>query len=278
MSFVTPITLAANGIRLVPLGFEHESDLQRVTADGELWKIRVTGVPAPDDVRAYIQADLDGDGDQDLIISSLVWSDEHPEAILQILINENGKFVDETDSRLFNFITASASAHRFVVKDVNGDGAPDIITEGGGTNRGDESLNDITNWTGSTRVLLNDGAGYFATVINQQVNVVDDWYRPLSQPHSESLDGKLSFSNLVLEIDVRFPAIILRKVELKDVLSTGPYGIDPKYWGVSEYNEFYYLRNNPDVADAISKGEYLTGLEHYIKFGAREGRKATAVK
>ncbi|MGA1072851.1 MAG: hypothetical protein ACO3S3_09340 [Pseudohongiellaceae bacterium] len=54
MSFVTPITLAANGIRLVPLGFEHESDLQRVTADGELWKIRVTGVPAPDDVRAYI--------------------------------------------------------------------------------------------------------------------------------------------------------------------------------------------------------------------------------
>ena len=35
MSFVTPITLAANGIRLVPLGLEHESDLQRVTAAGE---------------------------------------------------------------------------------------------------------------------------------------------------------------------------------------------------------------------------------------------------
>ena len=58
MSFVTPVTLAARGIELVPLALEHEAGLRAAAADGELWKLRVTSVPAPGETRDYIEAAL----------------------------------------------------------------------------------------------------------------------------------------------------------------------------------------------------------------------------
>jgi N-acetyltransferase len=58
MSFVTPVTLQARGIRLVPLGLEHESGLREAAADGQLWTLRVTSVPAPDETRQYIETAL----------------------------------------------------------------------------------------------------------------------------------------------------------------------------------------------------------------------------
>ena len=58
MSFVEPVTLAARGLELVPLAFEHEAGLRTAAADGELWKLRVTSVPEPDQTRAYIEAAL----------------------------------------------------------------------------------------------------------------------------------------------------------------------------------------------------------------------------
>lgn len=58
MAFVEPITLAARGIRLEPLGLQHEAGLQAAAADGELWNIRITSVPEPKDVRAYIETAL----------------------------------------------------------------------------------------------------------------------------------------------------------------------------------------------------------------------------
>ncbi|MDR3454908.1 MAG: GNAT family N-acetyltransferase [Rhodoferax sp.] len=54
MAFVEPTTLAARGIRLVPLSLEHEDGLRAAAADGELWKIRVTSVPEPGQTRQYI--------------------------------------------------------------------------------------------------------------------------------------------------------------------------------------------------------------------------------
>ena len=38
------------------------------------------------------------------------------------------------------------------------------------------------------------------------------------------------------------------------------------------FNEQHYLAANPDVAQAVSKGRFESGLEHYHKFGRREGR------
>jgi RimJ/RimL family protein N-acetyltransferase len=54
MAFVESTTLAARGIRLVPLSLDHEEGLRAAAADGELWRIRVTSVPEPGQTRQYI--------------------------------------------------------------------------------------------------------------------------------------------------------------------------------------------------------------------------------
>jgi N-acetyltransferase len=58
MNFVEAVTLAARGVELVPLALEHEAGLRAAAADGELWKLRVTSVPEPEQTRAYIEAAL----------------------------------------------------------------------------------------------------------------------------------------------------------------------------------------------------------------------------
>jgi RimJ/RimL family protein N-acetyltransferase len=55
MSFVQPVTLSGRGVELVPLDLGHEAGLRAAAADGELWKLRVTSVPEPDQTRAYIE-------------------------------------------------------------------------------------------------------------------------------------------------------------------------------------------------------------------------------
>lgn len=58
MSFVQPVTLRLHGLRLEPLGLEHEDGLRAAAADGQLWKLRVTSVPEPHNTRAYIETAL----------------------------------------------------------------------------------------------------------------------------------------------------------------------------------------------------------------------------
>lgn len=58
MAFVEPVTMKARGIALVPLSLDHEEGLRAAAADGELWKIRVTSVPEPQDTRGYIETAL----------------------------------------------------------------------------------------------------------------------------------------------------------------------------------------------------------------------------
>jgi RimJ/RimL family protein N-acetyltransferase len=58
MAFVEPVTLRERGVLLEPLALYHEAGLRAAAADGELWKLRVTSVPAPDQTRAYIEAAL----------------------------------------------------------------------------------------------------------------------------------------------------------------------------------------------------------------------------
>ena len=59
MAFAEPVELEARGVRLLPLGLQHEAGLQAAACDGDLWTLRVTSVPEPDKVRAYIQTALD---------------------------------------------------------------------------------------------------------------------------------------------------------------------------------------------------------------------------
>ncbi len=58
MAFVEPVTLRANGITLVPLALDHEPGLRQAATDGELWKLRITSVPEPEQARAYIESAL----------------------------------------------------------------------------------------------------------------------------------------------------------------------------------------------------------------------------
>ncbi len=59
MQFVQPVTLAARGLQLVPLTPEHEAGLRAAAADGELWKLRVTSVPEPEQTASYIASALE---------------------------------------------------------------------------------------------------------------------------------------------------------------------------------------------------------------------------
>ena len=54
MAFVEPVELEARGVRLVQLSREHEAGLRAAAADGELWKLRITSVPTPEQAGQYI--------------------------------------------------------------------------------------------------------------------------------------------------------------------------------------------------------------------------------
>ena len=58
MAFVEPVTLEGKHATLEPLSRRHEGDLRRAAADGELWRLWYTSVPAPDKTAAYIDAAL----------------------------------------------------------------------------------------------------------------------------------------------------------------------------------------------------------------------------
>ena len=55
---VRPVTLRDERVLLEPLGLQHVEGLKRAAADGELWTIRVTSVPDPDDTRGYVERAL----------------------------------------------------------------------------------------------------------------------------------------------------------------------------------------------------------------------------
>lgn len=55
-----PTTLRRGHVQLEPLTAAHASDLARAAADGQLWTLRITSVPAPGEEAAYIDTALQG--------------------------------------------------------------------------------------------------------------------------------------------------------------------------------------------------------------------------
>jgi len=53
-----PITLARGTIRLEPLAREHVSALKAAAADGSLWELWYTNIPAPEETAAYVDTAL----------------------------------------------------------------------------------------------------------------------------------------------------------------------------------------------------------------------------
>lgn len=56
--FIEPVTLRSERVMLEPLGREHVAALREAAADGELWRLWYTSVPAPDRVDEYVSAAL----------------------------------------------------------------------------------------------------------------------------------------------------------------------------------------------------------------------------
>ncbi|HET7561329.1 MAG TPA: GNAT family protein [Rhodanobacteraceae bacterium] len=53
-----PISLECEHVRLEPLGLGHVAGLELAAADGELWNLRVTYIPRPGAMRAYVEKAL----------------------------------------------------------------------------------------------------------------------------------------------------------------------------------------------------------------------------
>lgn len=62
-----PVVLERNGVRLEPLTAEHRDGIADATADGDLWNLWFTSVPAPDEVAAYIADALAGQQDGQML-------------------------------------------------------------------------------------------------------------------------------------------------------------------------------------------------------------------
>jgi RimJ/RimL family protein N-acetyltransferase len=58
-----PVTLQTPLVRLEPMAAGHAAELEAAAREGELWALRVTSVPAPGDMPAYIGAALKGQED-----------------------------------------------------------------------------------------------------------------------------------------------------------------------------------------------------------------------
>ncbi|MGO4328292.1 GNAT family N-acetyltransferase [Cupriavidus sp. 2TAF22] len=57
--FIEPVALRGQHALLEPLSPAHEAEVQAAVADGELWKLWYTSVPAPDKVRAWTDIALE---------------------------------------------------------------------------------------------------------------------------------------------------------------------------------------------------------------------------
>jgi RimJ/RimL family protein N-acetyltransferase len=57
--WIQPVTLRGEHATLEPLELQHHDALQAAAADGELWRLWYTSVPAPETTRAYIETALD---------------------------------------------------------------------------------------------------------------------------------------------------------------------------------------------------------------------------
>ena len=55
-----PVVLEGHGVRLEPLASEHRGALEAAAADGRLWELWFTSVPAPGEAARYIETALEG--------------------------------------------------------------------------------------------------------------------------------------------------------------------------------------------------------------------------
>jgi hypothetical protein len=238
--------------------------------------------------------DLDGDGYQDFVMASMIWSGQYTNvepnhSIINIVRGTAAGFSDETESRLWNYqVTRRQSHHILRILDLNGDGRPDLI----GSDEGDVDNGMFVPRSTGNEILLNDGTGNLVSVFwegfdtlqqkvldmtktiepDSLVNNAPERFFPLLGPNRE-----LRWLTFVpyTKVDASGGMSYYLAWFLVDSgrLSSGPNMQDPAAWGVPGFSELYYLTHNPDVRDMVMRGEYSSGLAHYLAQGRSEGRR-----
>jgi hypothetical protein len=107
--------------------------------------------------------DIDYDGDKDIVISNQSYWYEKT-SVLQIIINNDGAYKDETADRLFNWNIRTGNLHQWNFSDVNGDGYLDITTTDG-CGGAQNDLGIPRNFGCEKKVAINDGTGHFIQII-----------------------------------------------------------------------------------------------------------------
>jgi hypothetical protein len=82
--------------------------------------------------------------------------------------------------------------------------------------------------------------------------------------------GSLTMAHATLGTD-RTESVEILRFNDRVVLVNAPTG-NIGDTGASQISETLYLARNPDVAKAVARGEFASGMDHYQRFGATEGR------
>jgi len=244
--------------------------------------------------------DYDNDGDQDVVVYSMVWAQAGVDSagIAQFLQNDgNGDFTDVTENVLYNYNTGTQGGHEVRYLDVNDDGFLDIISAENGYS--EKIPWDWGGWTGDlwrsierswgNMVLINTGNGKFVVTLW-------DGYNDLVQQFYDIYVNDGTTNPYMLQNNRAFPYVTKNKrlgfvmrgnthenwihffdIRAKESIYTGPQGINPATRGVPGFSEYYYLTENPDVSELVSSGSYSDGLAHYLAVGQTQGLSAFAM-
>ncbi|PGH56145.1 hypothetical protein CRT60_14330 [Azospirillum palustre] len=82
--------------------------------------------------------------------------------------------------------------------------------------------------------------------------------------------GSLTMASATLGVD-RLESVEILRFNDRVVLVNAPTGIISDT-GASQISETLYLARNADVAQAVARGEFASGMDHYRQYGAAEGR------
>lgn len=131
---------------------ELDNDLFVNNGNGFFTNETFARLPANDgETREADTADVDGDGDLDVILGNVSFNSGRPPQNRLLLNNGSGLFVDATANNLASIVNQSSS---FTIRffDIDNDGDPDILSPRNDLGQG-----------GDIEVWLNDGAGVFTT-------------------------------------------------------------------------------------------------------------------
>ena len=238
--------------------------------------------------------DVNNDGRPDIVVSVMLWADGvgTQAGVLQVLLNQGGlEFTDATDTTLYNFFLGASSSHETEFVDLNGDGFLDIFASDpyGASEQVDGTWSSKPQ-TWATRILINTGTGKFVQAMWNEFREFTLAQRALAN------DTNLSrFDNVYARYDLpdgRFglitrqmgyaasnfsqPRTALFDYRATVKLSTGPNGTNPALVGEPGFSEYFYLTQYPEVAAAVTAGQYASGLAHYRAVGKSEGKEAFA--